>query len=314
MTTAIGIDVGGTSLRAALVDESGKIVRAQRRKLGERTPEALLDQLEALLKSLDAEDASLPIAMGLAAITHLKTGVVAVAPNLGWRDVPFGDLLAARFKRPVRLVNDLDAITVGEARCGAGRGADDVVCVFVGTGVGMGAVVHGRVLEGYNGTATELGHIKVTSAAEGRPCGCGERGCLETYASGRHLPDLLATEAAKGTKTRLLDEVKGDFKALTAERIEAAARDGDEAALAVWRCAADHLGRAIGNVVTLLNPRVLILGGGVLNAALSLRRDVVAATTAYAGRVQLADLEIRESELGDHAGLVGAGLLAHQAR
>jgi glucokinase len=314
VSAAIGIDVGGSSLRAALVDENGKILRAQRRRLGERNPKALLDQLEALLQSLAVQDESLPIAMGLAAIIHLKSGMVAVAPNLGWRDVPFGQLLAERFERPVRLVNDLDAITVGEARCGAGRGADDVICVFVGTGVGMGAVVHGRVLEGHNGTATELGHVKVESAAVGRPCGCGERGCLETYASGRHLPDLLVALAASGKQTRLLDEVRGDLKALTAERIEAAARDGDAAARALWASVTDVLGRAIGNVVTLFNPRVLILGGGVLNAAPSLRHEVALATSGYAGRPQLADVEIRESELGDHAGLVGAGLLAHQSR
>ena len=247
MTAAIGIDVGGSSLRAALVDETGKILRAQRRKLGERTPEALLDQLAALLKSLGAEDPAMPIGMGLAAIIRLKGGIVAVAPNLGWRDVPFGEMLAARFERPVRLVNDLDAITVGEASCGAGRGADNVICVFVGTGVGMGAVVHGRVLEGYNGTATELGHVKVESAALGRSSGCGERGCLEAYASGRHLPDLLSAEAARGKKTRLLDEVKGDLKSLTAERIEAAARDGDEAALSLWASIADILGRQVAS-------------------------------------------------------------------
>ena len=314
MSTAIGIDVGGSSLRAALVDENGKILRAQRRSLGERTPTAILDQLQALFMSLSVDDAGLPIGMGLAGFIRLDSGVVTVAPNLGWRDVPFGEMLADRFKRRVRLVNDLDAITVGEARCGAGRGADNVVCVFVGTGVGMGAVVHGRVLEGHGGTATELGHIKIASVADGRPCGCGERGCLEAYTSGRHLPDLLTAQATGGMKTRLVDEVCGDLKALTAERIEAAAGDGDEAALALWRDVTGHLGRAIGNVVTLFNPRVLILGGGVLNAAASLRQKVAAEIGIYAGKQQLADLEIRESELGDHAGLVGAGLLAHQSR
>ncbi|MBI5507739.1 MAG: ROK family protein [Deltaproteobacteria bacterium] len=314
MTAAIGIDIGGSSLRAAIVEHDGRIVRAKSRRLGERSPEALLNQLEDLLQSLGgAGDAAM--AVGLAAVIRLQTGVVTVAPNLGWHQVPFAEMLARRFGRPVRLVNDLDAITVGEAACGAGKGATDVVCVFVGTGVGMGAVVDGRVLEGCGGTATELGHIKVESTIDGRLCGCGERGCLETYASGRHLPELVRAKVERGRQTRLVADVEGhgDWKALTAERIEAAAKDGDEVAREVWRDAAGYLGRAIGNLVTIFNPRVLVLGGGVLEAAPSLRRAVVAGINADAARPQLADVSIRDSELGDQAGLVGAGLLAHQA-
>jgi glucokinase len=308
---AIGVDVGGTSLRAALVDERGKIARAVRRPLEERDPQKLLDQLDRLIVDLAVTKGPLPICVGLAAIIRVESGLVAVAPNLGWRDVPIGDMLAERYGRPVRLVNDLNAISVGEAACGAGRGAKDVVCVFVGTGVGMGAVIQGAMLEGSEGFATELGHIKIESVDTGRRCGCGERGCLEAYTSGRHLPDLLAAKVAHGVPSRLLDEVRGDLKALTADRIEAAAGAGDRAAVELWEEIGVRLGRAIGNLITVLNPRAVVLGGGVLLAAPSLRKRVVTQLERYAGRQQLGSVAVRDSELGDHAGLVGAGLLAH---
>ncbi len=306
MSLAVAMDIGGSSLRAALVDARGKIARAVRRELIAREPKAVLDGIERLVRDLEAPEGS-PMAAGLAAVLKVKSGEVVVAPNLAWRDVPFGALLAERFGRPVRLVNDLDAIAMGEARCGAGRGAEDVVCVFVGTGVGMGAVVRGEVLEGAEGMATELGHIKIESVEAGRICGCGERGCLEAYTSGRHLGDLYAEKVATGVAGLRAGAT------LKADAIEAAAREGDRAARALWQDVGDRLGRAIGNLVTLFNPAVVVLGGGVLHAAASLRALVEERLRAYAGRAQMESAHVRDSELGDHAGLVGAGLLAHRA-
>lgn len=312
MSLAIGVDVGGTSLRAGLVDEHGCVMRAARRRIEGRDPPSFLEELRALVAELGDGTVKLPMAVGLAALTEINSGTVVVAPNLGWRDVPMGPMLSEAFGRRVRLVNDLDAITVGEAACGAGQGAANVVCLFVGTGVGMGAVVHGRVLEGHGGMATELGHVKVRSVETGRACGCGERGCLEAYASGRHLPELLAAKVSSGVRSRLLDEVGEDRALLTADRIEAAAGAGDPAAVELWKDVALELGRAAGMVVTLFNPSVLVLGGGVLLAAPSLQQGVVDNMRRHSGRPQLEQVKLCASQLGDQAGLIGAGLLAHQ--
>ncbi len=314
MSVAVGVDVGGTNLRAALVSADGKVQQRQARPLNGRSPPEVIEQIAKLKDGLGPEAADAPMAVGFAAQLYVHEGVVAVAPNLGWRDVPLGQLLATRFGRPVRLLNDLDAIAMGEAAQGAGQGTDDLLCVFVGTGVGMGAVVQGRIVEGADGLATELGHIKIASPKDGRLCGCGERGCLEAYTSGRHLPELIAEKIAAGVPSAVLEAVPGALQRLTADVIESAALRGDKAACELWNEVGERLGIAIANVSTLLNPRVLVLGGGVLTAARSLRERVVGWVEAATERPHLARLSIRESALGDDAGLVGAGLLALSAR
>ncbi|MBN1962665.1 MAG: ROK family protein [Deltaproteobacteria bacterium] len=310
MKLAVGIDLGGTTARAALVDENGNIIKDARALLSDYTPAAVITQLIGLIKGLDSKGLSYPAAMGIAAQLWVKTGIVAVSPNLGWKDVAFGDMLKEAFGQQIRLVNDLDAITVGEARCGAGRGEQDVLCMFLGTGVGMGAICQGLLLEGADGLATELGHIKVASPKTGRACGCGERGCVEAYSSGRHLPELLAEKVKSGLLSPLFDSVAGDLSKLNAVNIEAACIYGDKAADALWNDIAEKLGLATANAITILNPRVAILGGGVLVLAPTLRQRIVQVIKDNTARPALSKLEIRDTELGDKAGLVGAGLLA----
>jgi glucokinase len=313
MSLAIGLDVGGTTLRAALVDEAGVVIEHAKRPLQGRSPQAVIDQLAGLVDSLGQSTPALPLGMGFAGLLWVKKGVVAVAPAYGWADVPMGEMLAERFGRPVRLVNDLDAICIGETVCGAGHRSRDVICVFVGTGVGMGAVCQGQLLEGADGLATELGHIKVASPLTGRRCGCGEHGCLEAYTSGSHLPQLLVAKGAEGFSSPLLTSVGGDLSKINALTIEAAAVAGDAAARALWSDVAERLGLAIANCVTVLNPQVLVLGGGVLLLAPSLRSAVVQHLRQAVARSHLKNLEICDARLGDDAGLVGAGLLAHES-
>jgi glucokinase len=189
----------------------------------------------------------------------------------------------------------------------------------------MGAMVDGHLLEGADGLAAELGHIKVVSpdrtdrtdrtywgsapwASEGRPCGCGARGCLEAYTGGRYLPELIAEQVASGLSSRLLTPDSRDLSRIHAASVEAAATSGDRAARAVWERAAELLGHAIGTVVTLFNPRVLVLGGGVLRAAPSLLAAVRARAVPYIGEPYARGLQVVDSALGDDAGVVGAAL------
>ncbi len=307
----IGIDVGGTHLRAALVSDTGEVIKVTRAQLDVRDPSGLLLRMQEARAQLgEAAAQPLPIGVGLAGQILLASGVVAVAPNLGWNDVPFGPMLERTFGQPVRMLNDLNAIALAEAVCGAGGGARDVVCVFVGTGVGMGAVVGGRILEGADGLATELGHIKVASVEHGRMCGCGERGCLEAYTSGRHLPDLLASKVALGLPSPLFQSAKGASAQLTAGHIDAATQEGDRACMALWTDIGEQLARAIGDTVTLFNPRVLILGGGVFLAAPFLKKAVLDSIRAYAARPAQRALRISDTGLGDDAGVIGAALAA----
>jgi glucokinase len=312
---ALGIDVGGTHVRAAVVDAAGKILRHTRHNLTKRDPDSLLQVVAEMRAELGfTPQDPIPMGMGLAAVLWIETGLVAVAPNLSWFDVPFGDMLEKRFGQRVRMVNDLNAIAVGEGFSGAGEGASDVVCVFVGTGVGMGAVVRGHVIEGADGLATELGHTKIESVTAGRACGCGERGCLEAYTSGRHLPDLLLAKVAEGLKSPLVDAAGGKPEKMTAGHIEAAAQANDPAAMALWEDITERLARSIGNTMTLFNPRVLVLGGGVLVSAPSLKAAVSQRIKNYAGRPQQKNLIIRDTKLADDAGVIGAALLALESQ
>jgi len=311
---ALGIDVGGTHLRAALVDTRGNIVRLVRRKLEAKDPQSLLDAMEAAKNDLDYGHQFVPMGLGIAGQIWLGNGVVALAPNLGWRDVPFGAMLEQRFGQPVRMVNDLNAIAFGESICGAGEGTQDMICVFVGTGVGMGAVAGGRVVEGADGMATELGHVKVDSVLTGRTCGCGERGCLEAYASGRHLPALVIAKHQEGLTSEWVASCQDDPSKLTADRIDEHAAAGDRACQALWIDIAEILGQAIGNTVTLFNPRVLVLGGGVLTSAPSLMTMVHTSIRRYAGASARANLDVRSTTLVDNAGVIGSALLALTAK
>ncbi len=274
MRQAVGIDVGGSTLRAALVDESGRVVASVKELLRERDPQSVVALAAELLTRITPAQTTLPIGVGVAAQLWVHEGRVAVAPNLGWRDVPYGAMLRARFGRPVRLVNDLDAITAGEAAAGAARGERDVLCIFLGTGLGMGAIVQGQLIEGADGLATELGHIKIEAIDTGRLCGCGQRGCLEAYTSGRHLPALFVEKLAAGLESPLADQAHADPTSLTADVLERAVVAGDAAATALWIEIGERLARALGNVVALLNPRVLGRGGGVLFAAPTLPRHI----------------------------------------
>lgn len=309
---SVGIDVGGTHLRAVLVGSDGKVHASSHQKIVARDPQGLLHTIAAAVEALQPGKTEFPIGLGIAGPVHTRTGVVAVAPNLGWRNVAFGSMLLAHYGRPVRLVNDLNAITVGEGMYGAGGGAKHVLCVFVGTGVGMGAVSHGQLVEGWDGLATELGHIKVNFTPDARLCGCGERGCLEAHSSGRHLPEMLQSVIARGVACGLGQSDSPLTKAVAADSIEAAAQAGDPACLALWDEIGETLGRAIGNTVTLFNSEVLILGGGVLTSAPSLKARVVRGIHAYAARPALASLRIADTVLGEQAGAIGAAMLARE--
>lgn len=309
----LGCDLGGTNLRAAVVDlEAGAVVRAVKRKLADRTPAAVAAEMaSAVREALAGEGVALEavegVGVGVAGQVLGATGMVLVGPNLGWRDVPFGALLARELSRPVRIVNDLSAAAWGEASVGAARGARDAILVFVGSGIGSGLILGGRLFEGAGGIAGEFGHTKVI--AGGRACGCGEVGCLEAYVGGNNFAERLRELVREGRGQGVLRAAGGDPSQITVSALETAAEGGDGEARTLREEAARLLGMATGNVITLLNPAKLILGGGVLAGAPGLKRETVEWIRRTAGRAHLAQLEIVDAALGDDAGGIGAALL-----
>lgn len=319
MTTArlrLGVDLGGTNARAALVDEAtGAVVASAKRPHEERTPIAVARSVAEVVRAA-AADAGAALrdlggaGVGVAGQCLGATGVVLNAPNLGWRDIPFGDLLRAELGLPVRVVNDLSAAAWGERAFGAARGVDDAALVFVGSGVGCGLILGGRLHEGGSGVAGELGHIKVTPrGAQPRRCGCGEWGCLEAYAGGMNLAARVRDDLAEGKAGAVLAAAGGDPSKVSASAVEAAYAAGDVYARDLWAETGELLGTAMANLCTLLNPARLVLGGGVLLGCPNLMRITRAHVGDRTLKVARRGLAVEVAGLGDDAGVVGAALL-----
>ncbi|HYX93262.1 MAG TPA: ROK family protein [Myxococcaceae bacterium] len=309
----LGIDLGGTYARAAVVDPAGSILAAAKIALQDRTPAGVVDAIAVAAQEAlaAARRAVLGVGVGVAAQLEGDTGVVAVSPNLQWRDVPFGELLSRKLGRPVRVVNDLAAAAWGELNVGAGRGTRDLFVVFVGSGVGSAIVAGGRLVRGANGVAGEFGHVKVIP--DGRLCGCGERGCLEAYVGGHNLIAQMQEAIDAGRPTTLLARAKGNLALLTPVVLEDAALAGDEVAQEIYDRATSHLGLGIANMVTVLNPAMLVIGGGVLMHCPGMRKAIADSVQRHASWVSRRAVKVTQAALGDESGLIGAALLAAEA-
>lgn len=313
---ALGVDLGGTNARAAAVDaETGEIVAAHKEPLRDRAPAAVVEVIRHAVGAAAASagvPAGRPVGVGVAGQCLGRTGVVLNAPNLGWRDVAFGDLLSAALGAPVRIANDLAVAAWGEKRFGAAKGLDEVALVFVGSGVGSGLIVGGRLHDGATGVAGEFGHVKVRPArpdTRPRRCGCGQTSCLEAYTSGMNVAARVREELAAGASTRVRELAGGDPARVTASLVDEAWRAGDPYARALWDEVGELLGTAVANLVTVLNPARLILGGGVLLGCPALAAIVRRVFDEKVSRSALDGLSVERAWLGDDAGVVGAAVL-----
>lgn len=294
MTLALGLDLGGTNARAAIIERSsGRVVASARHSWADRSPEAVVRESAKLVNELAAQHELPPGPLGVGFAGMLNGGVVVNAPNLGWRNVDFGGALTRATGREVTLVNDLSAAAWGELSAGCARGASDTFTVFVGTGVGSAIIADGALLTGATQVAGEFGHVKVV-ARGGRRCGCGQDGCLEAYAGGAKLAEWMKEEGLAGGASEL-------------EKLNLA---GDATATRLYDFVTSSLALAIANQVTVLNPSVLVLGGGVLARCPGMVqhiRETVATHSTVAARQAL---KIELAALGDDAGLIGAALLS----
>lgn len=306
---AVGVDLGGTNLRAALVDldDDGRILRDVKvPRPAEREPERVADRVLELVEQVDNEGRRSGVGVGFAGMLRGFTGVVVNAPNFGWREVDLRGMLRARLGRNVELYNDLNAIAYGEATYGAARGAKDVLCVFVGTGLGAGLVVDGRLYSGTSHLAGEIGHSKVRPG--GRLCGCGARGCVEAYVSGVNI--------AKRVREELKDEpdhpavkLAGGVDKLHGGHIDQVAQKGDAYANQLWDEITPLLGMLLANAVVLLNPSHLVLGGGVWEGAPEFRRRVLASFEELVNPPSAIGLSVVSSTLAQNAGVLGSAAL-----
>jgi glucokinase len=295
----IALDVGGTGMKAALAGPEGELLYQARRPTGrEQGPDAVVAGIlgfAAEVRAYGAEHFGTPAsAAGVAVpgIVDEARGIAAYAANLGWHDVPLRDLLAERLGVPVALGHDVRTGGLAEGRVGAGRGADRFLFVALGTGIAGAIGVDGRVEAGAHGFAGEIGHIVVRPG--GSPCPCGQRGCLERFASAAAVSEAWATAS-------------GDPGADAADCAKAV-ESGDPRARAVWQEAVDALADGLVTALTLLDPRTLIIGGGLAEAGETLftpLREAIRHRITFQKQPSIVP-----AALGDTAGCLGAGLLA----
>jgi len=314
MGLTIGVDIGGTKIAAGVVDESGHLRAATRRDTPSDDPTKTEETIADAVRELQASHQVEAIGLGAAGFVDADRSTVLFAPNLAWRREPLRKAIEARIGLPTVVENDANAASWAEARFGAGRGESDVVVVTVGTGIGGGIVLDGKLLRGRFGVAAEIGHFTVVP--DGRRCGCGNQGCWEQYASGRALvaeARALAT-ASPAIAATLLALAGGRVRAIDGRMVTAAAREGDEAALECFRIVGTWLGRGIADLAAILDPGVFIMAGGVSQAGELIRKP---ARQTYLSRLtgrahrQTADLRIAQLG-GDEAGVIGAADLARQ--
>jgi glucokinase len=316
VTIQIGVDLGGSNLRAAAFGDDGATpIGSHREPVGDdREPGAIVERVARTVERLAGDAAgTVALGVGIAGLLRDRRGTVAQSPHLRWRDVPFGALLRDRLGARFRLgvYNDANAITWGEAVAGAARGCRDVLVVYVGTGIGGGLIAGGQLVDGASNCAGEIGHTKVRWDAGAAPCMCGGRGCIEAYVGGRYLVARIRRELADPRlSTTVIERAGGSIDAVTPSHVDAAATDRDPWAVGLWTELAMLLAVALGNALAVLNSERLVLGGGVLGRTPALRAMTEAGLAAVAPPASLEPLTVAVAELGDDAGLVGAARLA----
>lgn len=308
---AIGIDIGGTKIAGALVDESGGIVRAERRPTPAGDPDAIVDVVADLVRELG--DGAEVAAAGVAAAGFVDEAqsTVYYAPNINWRREPLRDDLRTRLPGlDITIDNDANAAGWAEYRFGAGRGADDMTMLTIGTGVGGAIVIGGQLFRGGFGVAGEIGHLRVVPG--GLPCGCGQRGCIEQYGSGRALLRIAGEIADAGGIGQSLAAARAAAGGvLEGDAVANLLEAGDPGAVAALRELGSWLGQACASVAAILDPEVFVFGGGVSVSGDLLLDPVREAYLAHLpARGFHPEARFAIAELGNDAGVVGAADLA----
>ncbi|KQS59770.1 glucokinase [Geodermatophilus sp. Leaf369] len=313
---ALGIDIGGTKVAGGVVLPDGTITATARRATPGKSVEATEDAIAAVVDELAERHGGPLVGVGVGAAGWFdRTGdTVLFSPHLAWRNQPLRADLGARLQRPLWVGNDADAAAWAEYRYGAARGSDLALVITLGTGIGGGMVIDGRLQRGAHGVAGEWGHMRVVP--DGRLCACGNRGCWEQYASGNALGQT-AREVASSSPAAaalLLDRVGGRAERLTGEDVATAAAAGDPLALELLAEVGTWLGQGIADLAAVLDPGVVVIGGGVsVLGEMVLGPARARLERALPGRGFRPGPRVVAAELGAQAGLVGAADLVRRA-
>jgi len=312
---AIGIDIGGTVVKAGVVDEDGIVLERASTATPSSSPIEVEDTIAALVRDLTSRHLVYAVGIGAAGFVDATRSTVLFAPHLAWRHEPLRDAVRRRVGYSTLVENDANAAAWAEWRFGAGQNENDLVCITLGTGIGGGMVFGGQLHRGSSGLGGEFGHMQVVK--DGHECECGNRGCWEQYASAnalvRDARQLMQVGSARAQA--LLDRVDGDATAITGMLVTEVAMSGDPAAVGLLTDVGDWLGIGIANLTAALDPGAVVIGGGVSDAGeLLLAPAQRAFRRTLTGRGYRPEARIVRAHLGNDAGLVGAADLARAAR
>jgi glucokinase len=311
----VGVDLGGTNIKVGAMPEDGSRQIAVRSEPthSEGGADTVVDRIVALVEATIAEtcaqdgatrDQFIGVGIGSPGPLDRERGIVIVTPNLGWRNFPLRDRVSEAVGLPATLDNDANCATLGEWWIGAARGARNVVGMTIGTGIGGGLILDGRLYHGSSDVAGEIGHITIDS--NGRHCKCGNYGCLEAYASGPAIAERAREELGDGERSLLVDMVDGQLDRITAETVYEASDRGDAIAREVVRDTARFLGAGVANLLNIFNPDVVVVAGGVTRAGDALFEPLRAEVKRRAFKPAVDACRIVPGELPGTAGIVGA--------
>lgn len=310
-----GVDLGGTTTKLAFINMDGEILHkweipTDNSNEGHNITINIANAIDDKLVELnETKDKLAGIGMGAPGPINYETGVVLNVVNLGWQDnFPLQESLHTLTGLPVAIENDANCAALGEMWNGAGKGASDLVCVTLGTGVGGGVIANGNIIRGINGAAGEIGHI-TSIPFDGAPCNCGKTGCLETIASATGIVRLAETELSNPDLQGQLAEIFAEKGKVTAKDVFDNARNGDELANKILNEVTFHLGFALANIANTLNPEMIVLGGGVSRAGDILLNRVKANFSKFTFSAARESTRLSLATLGNDAGVIGAAWL-----
>lgn len=308
---AIGIDIGGTKIAAGLVDRNGQILhRFTTRDHAQRQPAVVIDAVMQACSMLLQESGVAKhmieaVGIGFPGNTNGRAGIVLTSSNLpAWDHFPLRQTLVQRLGMPVVLENDANLCALGEHRFGAGRGTQNMCYVTFSTGYGIGILIHGQIYSGSSGTAGELGHVVIEIG--GPPCSCGKPGCIMAYASGIGISRMVYEYLARGEQTALRALIPSDGQRVPAELVAQAASAGDAVALNILHKAGYYCGIGLSMIVQVLNPELIIVGGGLTNIGDLVWQPALAAMREYTQPELLNSVQVTTWQLGNDIGILGA--------
>jgi glucokinase len=306
----IGVDIGGTHTKVALLDLSGHIIHKTDFPTKNYKKEELIEAVSlavtgiAKKKKIQKRDI-LGLGIGLPGLVDFKKGLVFCLTNVpGWKNVALKKILESKIGLPVFVDNDVKVMAIGELRFGAGKGRKNIICLTLGTGVGGAVIINGDLYRGSSLVAGEIGHISINE--DGPACNCGSSGCLEAYVGKEYFLNNARKKLRSASGAAVMKMAKGDISLITPELLREAAIKGDRLSMEIWQEMGAHIGNALAGVVNLLNPQLIVIGGGMAGAGEILFGSIKKAVGEKSMRIPGRAVKIVRAKLGNDAALIGA--------